>query len=381
MRLFTDASARVSDPLLRRAYGLALRGRGTTSPNPMVGCVIVRDGVVVGEGFHARAGGPHAEAVALAAAGAAASGATAYVTLEPCNHFGKTPPCAPALVRAGVARVVVGMRDPDLGVAGGGIEALAHAGVAVELAEDDAPFRALNEAWLKRLATGLPWVRVKLALTLDARLSLAPGVRTAISGPAAAAVTHELRAGSRAVAVGVGTLRVDDPSLTVRSASGEPAAAQPLRAIVSRTSLPRADARMLHDGAGPVVIVTSERADAAVLRTLSSPTTRVVTYPYAEGIVGALRTLSSLGVDDVLVEAGPGLASALWKADAIDELFIVQAGGMGGNAAPPLYLGPADAADGALAPRMRAVAAELVGDDVVSVWRREGEDLRYGRSA
>jgi len=381
MHVFPDTSSQVSDQYLRRACELAARGRGTTSPNPMVGCVIVRDGIVVGEGFHERAGGPHAEVVALTSAGEAARGAHVYVTLEPCNHFGKTPPCAAALIRAGVQRVVIGMRDPDLSVSGGGAEAFAHAGVQVEFASDETPFRCLNEAWLKRLSTGLPLVRVKLAVTLDARLALAARTRSTITGSAAAEVTRQLRAGSRAVAVGASTAMIDDPLLTVRGADGLQSASQPMHVIISRTSVPPTTLRLFCDGGEAASLVVSDRAEGTALKTLAAAGILAVTYPYAEGILGALRALAGLGIDDVLVEAGPGLLSALWKAHAIDELYVLQAGGMGGNAAPPLFLGPGDAEANVLSPPMHAVDARVVGDGTLTVWHYDNDEPVCERSA
>lgn len=377
MRLFSDASESVSDPMLRRAYRLAEKGRGSTSPNPMVGCVIVSEGVIVGEGHHARAGGPHAEVAALAAAGEAARGATAYVTLEPCNHYGKTPPCTSALLAAGVSRVVVGMQDPNEDVSGGGAATLREHGVVVDFADDPAPFLELNEAWLKRLRTGLPWVRAKLALSLDARATMLAGRRSKITGSGGSAVTHRLRAASSAVGVGAATAEVDDPLLTVRDDSDEPAVRQPLRFVLSRTSVPAASSALFRGGAKDVVLLTSDRAPADKVEAVERAGARVIRYAYESGICGALRALAAEGIDDVLIEAGPGLASTLWMASAIDELFVVQAGGMAGNAAPPLYLGRADAAGNDLRPRMRAVEAGVSGDDAVVVWRPL-EDERAG---
>lgn len=369
MRLFSDASASVNDPLFRHAFVLAEKGRGATSPNPMVGCVIVSDGQVVGEGFHEHAGGLHAEAVALAEAGEAARGATAYVTLEPCNHYGRTPPCAAALLSAGVARVMIGMPDPNPGVTGGGAEELRRGGVSVAFAEDPSPFEELNEAWLMHLRTGLPWVRVKLALTIDARAAMMSGLRSRITGHGGAAITRRLRAASTAVAVGAATVDTDDPLLTVRDTAGALAGRQPLRVVISRTSVPGVDHAVFSGDAERVVLLTSDHTTRDALDAVTQRGVRVVRYPYTEGITGALRALAAEGVDDVLIEAGPGLASALWSEGAIHELFVVQAGGMAGNAAPPLYLGRADAAGDDLAPRMRAVEAGVEGDDAVVVWR------------
>ncbi len=384
MSLFSDDASAISDPFLRRAFSLALRGRGSVSPNPMVGCVVVRDGVVVGEGYHERAGTPHAEVVALRAAGDQAKGATVYVTLEPCTHYGRTPPCAPALIKAGVAQVVIGMRDPNRAVSGGGAALLAEAGVAVEFAPDETPFVRLNEAWLHRLSTGRAFTRVKVALTLDGRPALYASRRARITGDGGSSVTMDLRSGATAVAVGAATVKVDDPVLTVRDHEDRTAIRQPSRVILSRTSVPAPTARIMTTAASPVVLVTSDGADARAVAVLESAGAHVVRYRYADGIGGALRALAEHDIDDVLIEAGPTIASALWSARLIDELVVVQAGGMGGNAAPPLYLGGPDAAAGDLVPTMRAVEAAVRGEDAITVWRpRKKTDAVFedGRSS
>ncbi len=379
MRLFSDASVEVFDPMLRRAFVLAEMGRATTSPNPMVGCVVVSGDEVVGEGFHAFAGGPHAEVVALSAAGGRARGGTAYVTLEPCNHFGRTPPCTAALLSAGIARVVIGMPDPNRDVSGGGARALSEAGVEVSFADDPSPFEELNEAWLKRLRTGVPWVRVKLALTVDAKTTIMSGHRSKITGVGGSTITMRLRSAATAVAVGAATVDVDDPQLTVRDESARAVERQPLHVVLSRIHVP--DERRALIGAEPqhTLLITSDRAPEDALEGIVRNGVRVRRYAYADGIVGALRTLAGEGVDDVLVEAGPGLMSALWTADVVDELVVVQAGGMAGNAAPPLYLGSADSDGYDLEPRMRAAEAGVAGNDAVVVWRplrNDNPDIR-----
>lgn len=383
MSLFSDDASAIPDPFLRRAFALAMQGRGSVSPNPMVGCVIVQDGVVVGEGYHERAGAPHAEASALAAAGERARGATAYVTLEPCTHYGRTPPCSTALIKSGVAAVVIGMRDPNMSVSGGGAKALEAAGISVTFAADEAPFVSLNEAWLHRLATGRPWVRVKLALTLDGRPALHASRRARITGAGGSSVMMELRTAATAVGVGAATLRVDDPLLTVRDAENRTAVRQPLRVVLSRTSVPSPTARVFSAGDTPTLVVTSDGADRAALGAVEHAGAEVLTYRYADGIGGALRALAERDVDDILIEAGPTLASALWSSRLIDELVVIHAGGMGGNAAPPLFMGGSDARDGDLVPFMRAVEAAVRGDDAITAWRpraQAGGTLESGRS-
>lgn len=368
-RLFSDACDSVTDPWLRRACELAEKGRGTTSPNPLVGCVLVRDGKVVGEGFHERAGGPHAEVAALEAAGDAARGATAYVTLEPCNHHGRTPACVPALVRAGVARVVVGMSDPNPNVTGGGAAALRSSGVAVECCADAEALREQNVEWLHSIGTGRPFVRVKTAITLDGHASLAQGVRGAITGEGALALTMRLRAQADAVMTGAATVALDDPALTVRTADGVPAVRQPRRVVLARTSQPPAGARMFADGLGRPVLLVPEEAD---VDPALEPLADVVTYWIADGLPGAIRALGGEGVVSLLVEAGPRLLTALWEHDLVDELVLYHAGGMAGDGAPALFVGESQEDRTSLVRRMRAVEAGLAGSDAVTVWRRAG---------
>ena len=369
MRLFTDVAARISDPFLSRAYTLAKSGRGTTSPNPMVGCVIVSDGVVVGEGFHQHAGGPHAEIVALTAAGHEARGATAYVTLEPCNHFGRTPPCSSALIEAGVAAVVIGMPDPSA-EAGGGASTLREAGIEVLFAEDPAPFLLQNEAWLHYLHVGRPYVHVKVALSLDAHSTSASGVRAQVSGAGGAEVTMRLRSAADVVLVGASTARIDDPALTVRDPQfGAPVSRQPLRVVLARKDVP--DASLFHDGLG--------ESRALVPVSVSVPDGVSALRYHATGhssadLCAAFVALGETGVRRVLVEAGPTLFGALWEAGLIDELTLVHAGGVFGAGAPALFGGGGEFAGAVSAPvdrldvRMRAVEAGIIMDDAVTVW-------------
>lgn len=366
MRLFSDASERITDPFLRRAYLLAEKGRGTASPNPLVGCVLVRDGEVVGQAWHHRAGEAHAEVLALQQAGDRAQRATAYVTLEPCNHVGATGPCTEALRDSGVSTVVVGMRDPNPMVSGGGCDVLASWGIDVALAEDPAPFEEQNEAWLKYVTMGKPWVQAKVALSLDGHASLKQGERSRLSGDEARALTMRLRASADAVLIGAGTLGVDDPSLTVRDESDLPAAHQPLRAVLSRETVPPAGARIFTDGLGPAVFVTAEETQCGEV---AARGVRIERYDSREGIDGALRALGGLGVTRVLVEAGPRLLESLWRAHQIDELVVYHTGGMAGASAPPLFESASHGVGGEVLRRMQAVEAGLAGSDAVTVWQ------------
>jgi diaminohydroxyphosphoribosylaminopyrimidine deaminase/5-amino-6-(5-phosphoribosylamino)uracil reductase len=368
MTLFSDPAVGIADTHLRRAFELAERGRGTTSPNPLVGCVVVRDGEVVGEGFHERAGGPHAEVVALDAAAGRARGAHVYVTLEPCNHFGRTPPCVDRLIAEGVAAVTIGMRDPDPNVSGGGAEALAAAGIEVDWAPDPRPFEVQNEGWLTRIRLGRPFVRVKVALTLDGRPALAARRRARITGAGGRRVTMQLRSQATAVMVGASTVRVDDPELTVRDAEDHALERSPRRIVVSRTCVPDVRCKLFSDSNGATLVV-SESALADEVATCEHAGVRVLRYRYADGLAGALKVIADDGVNDLLAESGPSLFSALWRGRLIDELVLVTAGGMSGNAGPPLFLGQADSAGADLAPVFEAVEAGIAEGDAVTVWR------------
>jgi diaminohydroxyphosphoribosylaminopyrimidine deaminase / 5-amino-6-(5-phosphoribosylamino)uracil reductase len=368
LRLFGDPASSVGDPSLRRAFLLAENGRGTTSPNPLVGCVLTRDGETVGEGWHERAGGPHAEVVALQQAGERARGATAYVTLEPCNHTGRTPACVPSLLASGISRCVIGMRDPNPGVAGGGAAALAAAGVKVTFAEDPSPFEVQNEAWLKHVTTGVPWLQAKVALSLDGHASLQADRPARLSGTECERLTMRLRSAADAVMVGAGTLASDDPALTVRDESGVAVARQPLRVVVSRTSVPRPEARMFADGLGPALVLISGRADAEAVQALVERGVGVERYDADGGLPAALRVLGRMDVTRVLVEAGPRLLEAMWNERALDELVLYHAGGMAGAAAPPLFEASEAASPELMTARLRAVEAGVVGGDAVTVW-------------
>lgn len=300
---------------MRRAIELAARGLGSTSPNPVVGCVITdARGAVVGEGFHQKAGGPHAEVHALSAAGEKARGGTAYVTLEPCNHTGRTGPCAQALVEAGIARVVYAVGDPNP-QATGGADTLRAAGAEVEqglLAEEA---EAGNAAWLTSVRLGRPYVLWKYAATLDGRTAAEDGTSRWITSPEARADVHRLRAEADAVVVGSGTARTDDPHLAVRGIEG---AVQPLRVVVdTEAKAVRPGARVLDDAA-PTLVAVAEDADTAHLAD-----TDVVRLPRAAtglDIPALLAALHGRGVRSVLLEGGPALAGAFVAAGAVDKV-------------------------------------------------------------
>lgn len=320
----------VSDrAFMARALRLAARGLNTTTPNPRVGCVLVRDGTVVGEGWHRKAGGPHAEVEALRAAGERARGATAYVTLEPCAHHGRTPPCADALVEAGVSRVVAAMMDPNPLVSGRGLERLRAAGIEVASGLLAREAHELNVGFVSRMTRGTPWMRVKIAATLDGKTALPNGASQWITGPEARRDGHRWRARSCAVMTGIGTLRDDDPRLTVRDV---PTTRQPARIVVdSRLRMP-VTARILEGGG---VIVATATDAAAKARALTDAGAEVWTLPDASGKVDLAALVRRLGenqMNEVLVEAGINLHSALAAAGAIDEFLFYLAPRLLGDA-------------------------------------------------
>ena len=309
---------------MARALRLAERGLFTTTPNPRVGCVLVKDGRVVGEGWHARAGEPHAEPHALRAAGDKARGATAYVTLEPCSHHGRTPPCANALIDAGVSRVVAAMRDPNPQVAGGGIALLTLAGVQVEVGLLEQAAAELNIGFIARMTRGRPWVRLKTAASLDGKTALLNGESKWITGPAARTDVHRLRARSCAVLTGVGTVLADDPQMSVRGLDSpeEPGVAsirQPLRVILDSRLRTPPGARILEDGNA---LLVCQQADPGPLDALLHAGATVLELPGADGrpdLALLLEELARRGMNEVHVEAGATLNGALLEAGLVDE--------------------------------------------------------------
>jgi diaminohydroxyphosphoribosylaminopyrimidine deaminase / 5-amino-6-(5-phosphoribosylamino)uracil reductase len=317
---------------MARALALAERGLYTATPNPRVGCVVVKDGVVIGEGFHLRAGEPHAEINALTQArehGHDARGATLYVTLEPCNHYGRTPPCVDAILAAGIARVVVAMPDPNRAAAHGA-QRLRAAGVAVEtgLLEDEA--RELNIGFVSRMSRGVPWVRAKFAVSIDGRTALANGVSQWITGPDARADGHSWRARACAVLTGVGTILQDDPQLTVRDVD---TTRQPLRVIVDRNADTPPKARAL--AGGPSLVVTAGTDNRAW-----PPNVETLALPDSAGRIDLalmMRSLAERGVNELHVEAGARLNGALLSEGLIDELLVYFAPSVLGDPARGMF--------------------------------------------
>lgn len=316
---------RVDYAYMARALALAERGRYRAHPNPRVGCVLVKDGETVGEGWHQVTGGPHAEVLAIRAAGGRARGATAYVTLEPCAHQGRTPPCVDALLAAGVSRVVSAVDDPNPHVAGGGHEKLRAAGVRVESGLLEREARAVNAGFFKRATTGMPRVTVKVAASLDGRVALANGESQWITGSAARGDVHRLRAESGAVVTGIGTTLADDPRLDARLEDADAGVRQPLRVVLDSQLRMPASAQMLHVP-GPVLVVTVS-SDPARRAELEAAGARIVVVPPDAGtrrvdLVRALRVLGDEGVNDVLVEAGPRLSGQLLDRGLADRLIV-----------------------------------------------------------
>jgi diaminohydroxyphosphoribosylaminopyrimidine deaminase / 5-amino-6-(5-phosphoribosylamino)uracil reductase len=346
---------------MAHALRLAERGLYTTSPNPRVGCVLVKENKVVGEGWHERAGEPHAEVYALREAGKQAKGATAYVTLEPCSHFGRTPPCADALIAAGIRRVVVAVQDPNPQVAGQGIAKLRTAGIEVECGLMEAAASELNVGFFSRMTRGTPWVRSKIAASLDGRTALANGSSKWITGAAARRDVQHWRARSCVVLTGIGTVLADDPQLNVREI---PIERQPLRVVLDSELRISPKSGILQNGQ---TLIYTASANAAKRQLINACGAEVVTLAGTDGKVdlsAVLRDIGRRGINELLVEAGRTLNGALFKAGLVDELV--------------LYLAPQLLGDGA---RGLADLGELtqLQQGVALKWndvRQVGNDLR-----
>ena len=350
---------------MARALELAERGLYTATPNPRVGCVIVRDGATAGEGWHERAGAPHAEVNALAAAGARARGATAYVSLEPCVHRGRTGPCAEALIQAGVARVVAAFQDPNPLVGGKGLSLLRDQGIDVACGLLESEARELNVGFVSRMARGRPWVRMKLAASLDGRTALLNGRSQWITGQAARRDGHHWRARACAVLTGFGTVREDDPRLTVREVA---TSRQPLRVVVdSRLETPPS-ARILEGGG---VLVAGAREDRARIAALKAKGAEVVVMPDSAGKVelGALfGELARRELNEVHVEGGSRLNGSLLAEGLVDELVVYLAPSILGDAAQGMFHLP-ELADLEARRRLAIHDLTMVGPDIRVVAR------------
>lgn len=355
---------------MARALELARRGQLTTRPNPRVGCVLVKEGAVVGEGYHIRAGGPHAEVHALRAAGETARGATAYVTLEPCSHFGRTPPCSQALIDAGVARVVAAMVDPNPRVAGRGLKMLTDAGIQAEHGLMAAEAEAVNPGFMKRMRTGLPFVRIKLASSLDGRTALANGESKWITGPEARADVQRLRAISDAVITGADSVLADNPSMNVRHGElghwqnriAADDLIQPLRVVVDGRARLAPPLKLLESD-GPLMLASLQSYGCDWPESVSC-WTGADNGAGKVDLRGLLEELGRREINEVLVEAGSALAGAFIAAGLWDELWLYQAAKLMGSDARGLVALPAC--------ESMAQVASLSVKDV----RRVGADLR-----
>lgn len=353
------------DRFMRLALTLGRRGLGQVWPNPSVGCVIVRDGRIVGRGVTAPGGRPHAEVVALGQAGPAAEGATVYVTLEPCAHTGQTPPCAQALIEAKVARVVVACGDPDPRVNGGGLAMLTAAGIKVTtgLRADEA--KADHIGFLNRVTRHRPFLTLKLAMTLDGRIATAAGESQWITAPDARRVVHAMRARHDAVLVGAGTVRTDDPQLTVR---GMGDARQPVRIVVSRDlSLPVTAQLFQSTDHAPVWLCHAASADPKPFSAKGAVSVACDSDVYGMNLTSVMQTLAAKGITRIFSEGGSHLAASLLKAGLVDRLEIFQAGKViGGNGLAAI----ADLGLAALsaAPEFSLVSHRQIGPDTWTSW-------------
>jgi diaminohydroxyphosphoribosylaminopyrimidine deaminase/5-amino-6-(5-phosphoribosylamino)uracil reductase len=368
-------AATLTDPdrlHLRRALELAEGGRGRVSPNPLVGAVIVRDGEVIGEGFHAALGERHAEVAALEdclARGEDPAGATMHVTLEPCAHHGRQPPCAEAIAAAGIARVVIGCDDPSEKASGRGPGSLRDEGIEVDFAEgaDAAAARLLVQPFRKHARTGLPLVTHKAAMSLDGRTATAGGDSKWISGPESRRLVHGWRADSDAIAVGIGTALADDPLLTAREVD---AARQPTRVVFdSAARLPLASKLVASLGQAPVILISGPDAPPGRIEALTESGVEVISITGdAASIDPALEALGRLGLTSLLLEGGATLAGAFLRADAIDAMRVFIAPVILGGAGVPLFEG-SGANEIAEATRPLAAESQRVGHDVLFTCR------------
>jgi diaminohydroxyphosphoribosylaminopyrimidine deaminase/5-amino-6-(5-phosphoribosylamino)uracil reductase len=312
---------------MRRALDLAVKGAGFVSPNPMVGAVVVKDGQVIGQGYHQSVGGPHAEVHALDAAGSSARGATLYVTLEPCNHFGRTPPCTQKIMEAGIRRVVVAMADPDPTVKGGGNGYLASQGIEVECGVCEQSARQLNESFIKFKTTGRPFVILKMAATLDGRIATRTGDARWVTGEAARSRVHEMRHAMDAIMVGIGTVEADDPRLTARLANGR--GIDPVRIILDTNLKLRPKARILTSASTAATYVAcAPHADQQKKKRLIEKGAKILEIPLRDAYIDLtqlMQRLGTMGITSVLVEGGGQVATGALNSDIVDKVALFYA--------------------------------------------------------
>jgi diaminohydroxyphosphoribosylaminopyrimidine deaminase/5-amino-6-(5-phosphoribosylamino)uracil reductase len=357
-----------ASPNMRRALALARQAKHQASPNPMVGAVLVRDGRVVGDGYHRRAGGPHAEIVALQQAGEQAAGATLYVTLEPCSHQGRTGPCTTALLRAGVSRVVAAMQDPDPRVSGEGLARLRAAGVRVQVGDGAEEAEAINRRWLLSRRAGRAFVALKYAATLDGKIATRGGQSRWITGDAARRETQVLRQAYDAVAVGAGTVIADDPELTARSTTDRRLRRQPLRVVVDGRLRVSPRARVFDPSLpGRALVATTRRAARRRGKAFESLGVEVRAFKGADRIpiLPLLELLADEGVNSVLVEGGGDLAWSFCSSGAVDRVYAFTAPTLVGGQQAPTAVDGQGFPDLARALHLEFVNTRTLGDDVL----------------
>lgn len=327
---------------MQMALDLAVQGEGFTSPNPMVGAVVVKNGQVVGGGYHEIVGGPHAEVNALNAAGELARGATLYVTLEPCNHTGRTPPCTKKILEAGIARVVVAMKDPNEKVAGGGAEFLEHHGIQVSLGVCEEPARKLNEVFIKYIRTGRPFVLTKCAATLDGRIATRTGDARWVTGELARQFVHRLRHRVDAIMVGINTVRADDPSLTTRLTDSE--GRDPVRVILDTHLSISPDAKVFqHASDSDTILVAGNTASVHKKHVLEKTGARIIETPLKDDLIdmsALMQQLGDLALTSLLIEGGSRVLASAFNAAVVDKVFFFYAPKiLGGDDGVPICSG------------------------------------------
>ena len=358
--------ADIDSNYMRMALWEARKGMGRTSPNPCVGAIVVKNGRIVGKGYHKKAGTPHAEIHALQDAGRKAKGATLYVTLEPCNHTGRTPPCTEAVLRAGIAHVVIGMRDPNPQVAGGGAEYLTSKGLSVVTGVLEEQCREINLPFIKHSGTGLPWVILKAGMSIDGRIAARPGRTTAITGKQSLHQVHVLRNRADAILVGIGTALTDDPSLTTRLPG---AARDPLRVVLdSELRLPPAAKMLQQDSTAQTWIFCSSRADGKRRGRLEAAGAIVREVPAGPGnmldLKAVLAALGQARITNLLVEGGSRVHGSLLEAGLADQILLFVAPRFLGEQGVPLAIF-SDGTDEADAPLFKIMKVRRYGEDVL----------------
>jgi diaminohydroxyphosphoribosylaminopyrimidine deaminase/5-amino-6-(5-phosphoribosylamino)uracil reductase len=370
---------------MAKAIQLAQKGLYTTHPNPRVGCVLVKDEQIIGQGFHLKAGEGHAEVNALVDAKQDVAGATAYVTLEPCSHHGKTPPCADALIKAGVARVVYGMQDPNPEVSGRGLGKIKKAGIDVIGPVLEADCEALNPGFVKRMREGLPFIRVKLAMSLDGRTAMESGESQWITGPEARLDVQRLRAQSDAIVTGIGSVLMDNPSMTVRIDSENQEAAaktvrQPLRVIMDTALSILPEAKILYPSDQACVFCVEDDLEIEHLEALKKKGVTVRFSPRGEDgrldLLDAMEQLADAGINEVLLETGSELAGGFLQAGLVDEIVVYMAPKLLGSSARPLFQLPLETIDEAVELELKSVSQ--IGQDLRLVYQPNYLDDDFG---